>query len=72
MAHVDSTNGSSVAKGDVAYTLDERRRAALEEIDSAKFSRFHVKVACVAGAGFMTDAYVCTIRVLPLPTKVRS
>jgi PHS family inorganic phosphate transporter-like MFS transporter len=44
-------------KGDAPYTLDERRRAALEEIDQASFSWFHVKVAAVAGVGFMTDAY---------------
>jgi len=57
MAAVETSSHSSDPKGhDVAYTLDERRRAALEEIDKAPFSRFHVKVACVAGVGFMTDA----------------
>jgi PHS family inorganic phosphate transporter-like MFS transporter len=40
----------------ISYTLPERRRAALEEIDNAPFSWFHVRVAVVAGAGFMTDA----------------
>ncbi|KAH9945214.1 phosphate transporter [Epithele typhae] len=40
-----------------AYALDEKRRAALAEIDSAKFSWFHVKVVMVAGVGFFTDAY---------------
>ncbi|KIY66419.1 inorganic phosphate transporter [Cylindrobasidium torrendii FP15055 ss-10] len=39
------------------YTLDERRRAALAEVDNAKFSWFHVKVVCVAGVGFFADAY---------------
>jgi len=39
------------------YVLDERRRAALAEIDNAKFSWFHVKVCAVAGVGFFTDAY---------------
>ncbi|KAI0749613.1 phosphate transporter [Daedaleopsis nitida] len=39
------------------YALDEKRRAALAEIDSAKFSWFHVKVVMVAGVGFFTDAY---------------
>jgi len=38
-------------------TLDERRRAALSEIDNAPFSWFHVKVCLVAGVGFFTDAY---------------
>lgn len=50
--HVDMDHGS------VAKTLDHRRRAALEEIDRAPFSRFHLKVACVAGVGFLTDACV--------------
>ncbi|KAL5504081.1 hypothetical protein ACEPAH_8154 [Sanghuangporus vaninii] len=40
-----------------AYHLDQRRRAALAEVDNAKFSRFHVKVVLVAGVGFFTDAY---------------
>ncbi|KZV74355.1 phosphate transporter [Peniophora sp. CONT] len=37
--------------------LDQCRRTALAEIDNAKFSWFHVKVICVAGVGFFTDAY---------------
>jgi PHS family inorganic phosphate transporter-like MFS transporter len=36
----------------------ERRKRALAEIDSAKFSWFHAKVALIAGAGFFTDASV--------------
>ncbi|KAF5392299.1 hypothetical protein D9757_001386 [Collybiopsis confluens] len=40
-----------------SYHLNERRRAALAEIDNAKFSWFHVKVCFVAGVGFFTDAY---------------
>ncbi|KZT07766.1 phosphate transporter [Laetiporus sulphureus 93-53] len=40
-----------------AYALDERRRAALAEVDNAKFSWFHIKVMLVAGVGFFTDAY---------------
>ncbi|KAJ7158991.1 inorganic phosphate transporter [Mycena crocata] len=40
-----------------AHILDERRRAALAEVDNAKFSWFHVKVCLVAGVGFFTDAY---------------
>jgi PHS family inorganic phosphate transporter-like MFS transporter len=39
------------------YDLDQRRRAALAEIDNAKFSMFHAKVCLVAGVGFFTDAY---------------
>jgi PHS family inorganic phosphate transporter-like MFS transporter len=51
---------ASLAEGgpDAAQcTLDERRRAALAELDNAAFSSFHVKVCMVAGAGFFTDAY---------------
>ncbi|KAG2149045.1 major facilitator superfamily domain-containing protein [Suillus bovinus] len=44
-------------KGQVTLTLDERRRAALEEIDNAPFSWFHIKVCLVASVGFFTDAY---------------
>ncbi|KAF9466495.1 phosphate transporter [Collybia nuda] len=39
------------------YVINERRRAALAEIDNAKFSLFHAKVCLVAGVGFFTDAY---------------
>ncbi|KAK7033002.1 inorganic phosphate transporter [Favolaschia claudopus] len=47
-----------VTKGATSnYALDERRRAALAEVDSAPFSWFHVRVVCVAGAGFFADAY---------------
>ncbi|KAI0925827.1 hypothetical protein AcW1_008158 [Taiwanofungus camphoratus] len=41
----------------ITYALDERRRAALAEVDNAKFGWFHVKVSMVAGVGFFTDAY---------------
>lgn len=40
-----------------SHVLDERRRAALAEVDNAKFSWFHVKVCFVAGVGFFADAY---------------
>ncbi|KAF8905025.1 phosphate transporter [Gymnopilus junonius] len=46
-----------VSRGDAVYVLDERRRAALSEVDNAKFSWFHAKVCIVAGVGFFTDAY---------------
>jgi len=42
---------------DPSTTLDERRRAALAEVDNAKFGWFHIKVCLVAGVGFFTDAY---------------
>ncbi|CAK5267263.1 unnamed protein product [Mycena citricolor] len=54
----DLESHASAAKGaDATYALDERRRAALAEVDNAKFSWFHVKVCLVAGVGFFTDAY---------------
>ncbi|PFH52894.1 hypothetical protein AMATHDRAFT_55725, partial [Amanita thiersii Skay4041] len=52
-----SSGASSQEKRDVSYTLDERRRAALAEVDNAKFSWFHFRVCIVAGVGFFTDAY---------------
>ncbi|KAF8202067.1 phosphate transporter [Mycena galopus ATCC 62051] len=51
---------ASLAEGadsDPGCALDERRRAALAELDDAKFSSFHTKVCLVAAAGFFTDAY---------------
>ncbi|KAG8707768.1 Inorganic phosphate transporter pho84, partial [Ceratobasidium sp. 395] len=41
----------------IGMSYDERRRAALREVDEAKFSWFHVKACLVAGVGFFTDAY---------------
>ncbi|KIM39729.1 hypothetical protein M413DRAFT_446637 [Hebeloma cylindrosporum] len=55
-----STEGSQEkvpSAGKAVYVLDERRRAALAEVDNAKFSWFHAKVCVVAGVGFFTDAY---------------
>ncbi|EPQ52849.1 phosphate transporter [Gloeophyllum trabeum ATCC 11539] len=52
-----SDSDPQLSVGHDAYALDERRRAALAEVDNAKFSWFHVKVAMVAGVGFFTDAY---------------
>jgi PHS family inorganic phosphate transporter-like MFS transporter len=55
VSHDDS---SSLPKNQSSgHALDERRRAALAEIDNAHFSWFHVKVSLVAGVGFFTDAY---------------
>ncbi|KAJ7599450.1 phosphate transporter [Mycena floridula] len=52
-----STEGSDIKETATTHVLDERRRAALAEVDNAKFSWFHVKVCVVAGVGFFTDAY---------------
>ncbi|KAI0035407.1 phosphate permease [Vararia minispora EC-137] len=50
-------DGKEIVSSDSQMDLDERRRAALAEIDNAKFSSFHVKICAVAGVGFFTDAY---------------
>ncbi|KAF8962717.1 phosphate transporter [Flammula alnicola] len=58
--HEKSSNDSQekvVGRVNAGYVLDERRRAALAEVDNAKFSWFHAKVCIVAGVGFFTDAY---------------
>jgi PHS family inorganic phosphate transporter-like MFS transporter len=52
-----SSQDKVATRGDAVYILDERRRAALAEIDNAQFSWFHAKVCIVAGVGFFTDAY---------------
>jgi PHS family inorganic phosphate transporter-like MFS transporter len=51
-----SNDDSLNQKETMNYMLDERRRAALTDVDNAAFSWFHVKVATVAGVGFFTDA----------------
>ena len=48
---------SSTRGDDTGAILDERRRAALAEVDNAEFSWWHVKIVLVAGVGFFTDAY---------------
>ncbi|KAI6112212.1 major facilitator superfamily domain-containing protein [Pisolithus croceorrhizus] len=56
--HPASEHGSYPEKSQpTVAVLDERRRAALAEIDNAPFSWFHIKVCLVAGVGFFTDAY---------------
>ncbi|KAI9460366.1 phosphate permease [Russula earlei] len=40
-----------------AVVLNRSRTIALEKVDKAPFSLFHVKVWLVAGVGFFTDAY---------------
>ncbi|KAF7327839.1 Inorganic phosphate transporter [Mycena kentingensis (nom. inval.)] len=58
MAEKEGSSNASVNKAhDSHFVLDERRRAALAEVDNASFSWFHVKVCLVAGVGFFTDAY---------------
>ncbi|KAM6499656.1 phosphate permease [Amanita muscaria] len=54
MAHLDEQSNGSIAE---SLSLNERRKAALEVIDDARFNRFHFKVCLVAGLGFFTDAY---------------
>ncbi|KAJ7610612.1 phosphate transporter [Mycena polygramma] len=54
---MDTRSNTSSSKEQHTYILDERRRAALREVDEAEFNWFHVKVCLVAGVGFFTDAY---------------
>ncbi|PCH42215.1 phosphate transporter [Wolfiporia cocos MD-104 SS10] len=42
---------------DVVYSVNKQRRALLAEIDNARFSWFHLRVAFVSGVGFFADAY---------------
>ncbi|EIW57720.1 inorganic phosphate transporter [Trametes versicolor FP-101664 SS1] len=56
-AHRAGKNAGALAGAPNVRHLNETRRALLTEIDNAKFSWFHVKVAFVSGAGFFTDAY---------------
>jgi hypothetical protein len=49
-----SFNEKSSSTSDVALDLNAKRRAALAEVDNAKFSFFHVKACAVAGVGFFT------------------
>ena len=51
---VDETADKPRANNPLDYA--ERRKRALAEIDNAKFSWFHVKIALIAGVGFFTDA----------------
>lgn len=57
MNNSDKVHDAGYAEPATLNTLDARRRAALDEVDNAKFSRFHVKACAVAGVGFFTDAY---------------
>ncbi|KAH9998818.1 phosphate transporter [Russula compacta] len=50
-----------------AIALNKSRVAALQKVDRAPFSAFHVKVWLVAGVGFFTDAYdVFTISIVTI------
>ncbi|KAH9972156.1 phosphate permease [Lactifluus volemus] len=50
-----------------ASALNKSRAVALEKVDKAPFSLFHVKVLLVAGTGFFTDAYdVFTINIVAI------
>ncbi|KAI0783635.1 major facilitator superfamily domain-containing protein [Abortiporus biennis] len=40
-----------------SYELNKSRSDALNEVDNASFSRFHLRVCMVAGVGFFIDAY---------------
>lgn len=58
-AHIENdTNTHAIdAHLQEIHDIDEKRRAALAEIDNAKFGWFHIRACLVAGTGFFTDAY---------------
>ncbi|KAK9464037.1 major facilitator superfamily domain-containing protein [Lipomyces oligophaga] len=62
MANIKTEGGNAAFHNfvnDFAHIQDpmERRRLALEKIDSAPFGWYHVRAIVVAGIGFFTDAY---------------
>ncbi|GAB5590016.1 hypothetical protein Unana1_04916 [Umbelopsis nana] len=48
---------ANYATGSEMVDLNARRRAALAEIDNAKFGWFHIRACIVSGVGFYTDSY---------------
>ncbi|KAJ7609920.1 major facilitator superfamily domain-containing protein [Roridomyces roridus] len=52
-----STNSTKPDNREGTAILNQHRVAALNDVDNAAFSFFHVKVVIVAGIGFFTDAY---------------
>ncbi|EIW84099.1 MFS general substrate transporter [Coniophora puteana RWD-64-598 SS2] len=56
-AAVDDDQDKLDLDANSVHLLNARRTAALAEIDNARFSWFHFRVALVAGVGFFTDAY---------------
>ncbi|KJA16682.1 hypothetical protein HYPSUDRAFT_206867 [Hypholoma sublateritium FD-334 SS-4] len=56
-SYEDNESDEKQSPSDAGHVLGNRRRAALAEVDNAKFSRFHAKICIVAGVGLFTDAY---------------
>jgi len=57
---IDMTEKSSIPamnRNQLALNVNERRRQALEKVDTAPFSWNHIRIILVAGSGFFTDAY---------------
>lgn len=58
MSDIDQLKGKNIdQEQQMMNSAGDRRRAALAEIDEAKFGWVHVKACLVAGVGFFTDAY---------------
>ena len=51
---------NNIEKQEPPLTLDEHRRAALAEVDNAKFSWFHVRVCIIAGIGSVYLSVRCS------------
>ncbi|KAG2178401.1 hypothetical protein INT44_001553 [Umbelopsis vinacea] len=52
-----NNNNTNYANGNEMVDLNARRKAALAEIDNAKFGWFHIRACIVSGVGFYTDSY---------------
>lgn len=50
-----SFDNAKEAQAQAYLSVADRRRAALSEIDNARFSWFHVKACLTAGVGFFTE-----------------
>ena len=54
-------------ENEAPQTAMERRRLALDQMDNAKFSWYHVRAIIVAGVGLYAISYVANL-VIPTPT----
>ncbi|KAL1925000.1 uncharacterized protein VTP21DRAFT_4654 [Calcarisporiella thermophila] len=57
LPHSDHSSGSYYIHECSFVDLDERRRAALAEIDNSRFGWYHLRACIILGMGFFTDSY---------------
>ncbi|KIP03886.1 hypothetical protein PHLGIDRAFT_121198 [Phlebiopsis gigantea 11061_1 CR5-6] len=53
----DPGAGSPEKSFNIVIELNAHRRAALSEVDTARWSRYHFKIIVIASMGFFTDSY---------------